>query len=89
VLGSYRGSFMNVPVLQSTNVPDENATADHGGALLIPGAALGMAIAWAPMVTMQDQAVNHRVAKSWQATACYGVVEKSDSRGVSIITDHA
>jgi hypothetical protein len=89
VLGSYRGSFMNVPVLQSTNVPDANAAADHGGALLIPGSAIGMAVGWAPTVTMADQGVNLKVAKSWQGSVCYGVIEKSDSRGVSIITDHA
>lgn len=37
-LGGYVGSFMGVPIYQSTNVPDANGSTDHGGMLITPRA---------------------------------------------------
>lgn len=88
VLDSYRGNLYGLPVVTSTNVPDANTAADHAGALFVPRYSLGGAVAWLPTIRTAEQDVNLKLASSWQVSTAYGVVEKKDEGGVSIITDH-
>lgn len=89
MLKSYRGTLFGIPVFQTTNVPDVNTAADHGGALFAPQLAIGGVYKWLGKLVRASQASNLKLADSWQISAAYAFVEKFDSMGVSVITDHA
>lgn len=84
---NYMGTLFGRPVFVSSNIPDLTAE-DHGGALIVPGKAIGGAMSWTAQTNMYDQGVNHKPASSWFHTLAYGLVEIKDSLIITIRSDH-
>lgn len=98
-LQSYKGRWFGVDIFTTTHVPDKNTAADHGGALITPGA-----IVWADAMFDDDPDPNignlgrariervregEQFATSYVLSFLFGAAQGIDARGVSIISDHA
>lgn len=81
----YFGSWFEIDVFSSTNVPTANAAADRAGGFFIKNYALGMVQKHAAKV----EAMRWAPIRGWVlvATAYYGVGEIEDSAGVEAVTD--
>jgi len=81
----YFGSWFEIDVFSSTNVPLANADADRAGGFFIKNYALGMVQKHAAKV----EAMRWAPIRGWVlvATAYYGVGEIEDSAGVEAVTD--
>lgn len=88
VLNNFRGGLMGLPVFTSANVPNANAGADHGGALFLPGMAIGGKYAWLPRIDQASGVSALKPANITAITCAYAFAKKKDQYGVSIITDH-
>lgn len=86
------GSGMEFPyygtnIYATTNVPDANAAADHGGAVFSQGQALAR-VDKRP-IRLETQRDASARATEFVITSVYGQGELVDGWGVSVITDHA
>ena len=82
--GALDGMFGIDRFVTSTNVPTANTAADRCGALFNPEA---MAIVWKWRTKSETERNASLRATEVVVTACYGVGEISDARGVPIISD--
>jgi len=87
VLGSQAGSFMGVPVLQSTHVPATQTGANSAGAIFSAGEAIGAVMKWDPTLEFQRSTVLGQIGTSLLTHWCFGVGELRDLWGVTIRTD--
>jgi hypothetical protein len=87
VLASVVGSFMNIPVISSTNVGTANSGADRAGALLVKGEALGAVLKVSPTFELQRTIVDGIPGWAGMAWTAFGVAEKRDSCGVTVLSD--
>lgn len=76
----YFGELYGVPIWQTSLVVE--ASNLHGGAMFVPGEALGAYELWGPRVELQRDA-SYRGTEV-VVTQCYGLVEISDTRGQTI-----
>ena len=86
----YLGEFLGVPVWYSNLTDTANTGANVTGMLVTtnasPGyASLGIVQKWAPRMKTQENV--SLLTKEFAFTQCYGVVERYDATGVSLITD--
>jgi len=81
----YFGSWFDIDIFQSTNIPTANAGADRAGGVFVRDYALGIAQKWAAKV----ETMRWAPIRGWVlvATAMYGVGEVEDSAGVNATTD--
>jgi N4-gp56 family major capsid protein len=84
-MAGYFGSWFEIDIFQSTNVPTANAGADRAGGVFVRGYALGMAHKWSAKV----ETMRWAPIRGWVlvATAMYGVDTVEDNAGVEAVTD--
>ena len=90
MLSAFRGGiFGDIPVFTSTLVPDANGATDHGGALIIDQQAIMGAFHWLHRLIVSSQAVNLKIADSFQVSSSYAFSEMKDENGVTVISKHS
>jgi len=87
LFGSMRGSIGNCPILVSNNLATMNAGADYGSGIFAAGGALGAVVKWETEIDEAPLTAQRKASHQYLANLAYGVIEKRDALGVTIIAD--